>query len=240
MSKDAEGGGGPDTAGAAGAQPGARSRAQVLVHDLANALARVVGHAGLVREELEEDSAAREHVDALMAGAERVRGLFDELACELGRAPAAPRRGSGRHGPPLASRPRRPPPGRRHVLVVDDEPAVRELTVAMLESLGLEAEAAVDGLEAVQRFERDSARFAAVLLDLCMPGVDGVKTFRALRRFSPEVPVVVISGFDEPVARERLREVDVAAFLQKPFTRCELRRALGEAFGEVGEEAGGT
>ena len=104
------------------------------------------------------------------------------------------------------------------VLVVDDEESVRSTAALMLRKLGLEVALAVDGREALRMFQTEPDRFAAVLMDLTMPHVDGRAAFAELRRIRPAVKVILMSGFNEQEAIEQFTGKGLASFLQKPFS----------------------
>jgi PAS domain S-box-containing protein len=122
------------------------------------------------------------------------------------------------------------------VLVVDDEEAVRKVSARMLESWGFEAALAANGREALARFQAAPDGFAAILLDLTMPEMDGFQTFTELRRIRSDVRVLLMSGFNEQDALTRFAGKGVPGFLQKPFRREALQarlRAMFEAPAEV-------
>ncbi len=112
------------------------------------------------------------------------------------------------------------------VLVVDDEEPVRNVSARMLQNWGCQTEVACNGREALAKFRTDPARFAAVLLDLTMPEMDGTATFSALRRIRPGVRVLLMSGFNEQDAVSRFAGKGLAGFLQKPFTPTALQEKL--------------
>jgi two-component system CheB/CheR fusion protein len=125
-----------------------------------------------------------------------------------------------------------PPAGWRGsgtVLVVDDEPAVRITSGRLLQALGFEVVMAVDGVDAVDIFGREPSRFAAVLLDLTMPRMNGEETFASLRRIRPDTRVVLMSGFNQDEATARFVADDLAGFLAKPFTSDALSTAMQTA-----------
>jgi CheY-like chemotaxis protein len=98
------------------------------------------------------------------------------------------------------------------VLVVDDEPDIREALVDLLEDEGYEADGASEGAEALAKAR--ALHPGLVLLDLMMPGMNGWE-FRAKQREDPElaeIPVVVLSAMSTPQAIE-----GAAAYLTKPF-----------------------
>jgi CheY-like chemotaxis protein len=104
------------------------------------------------------------------------------------------------------------------ILVVDDEELVRKVAVSVLESLGLKVVTAGNGREGVERVLASNPPFAAVLMDLTMPVLDGVSAIDELRRAQNPVPVILMSGYSEQDAGARFADKGVAGFLQKPFT----------------------
>jgi two-component system, cell cycle sensor histidine kinase and response regulator CckA len=112
------------------------------------------------------------------------------------------------------------------ILLVDDEPEVRNSTAAMLEALGLQVITAVDGQDALDRFKAERPNIDLILLDLTMPRMDGREAFRKLRGIQADIPVILYSGYSE---HESLRETlaqGFAGFLQKPFQMTDLRQAI--------------
>ena len=99
----------------------------------------------------------------------------------------------------------------------------------MLQRMGFAVELAVDGVDATERFERESGRYGCVLLDLVMPRMDGIETMSELRRICPDVRVVLSSGYSEDEIRERFAERGFAGFIQKPYRYAQLERVLGHA-----------
>lgn len=111
------------------------------------------------------------------------------------------------------------------VLVIDDEPEVRQVTVRMLERIGYQVVAAGGGNEGLALLEATPA-IAAVLLDLTMPGLSGEATFQRLRQLRPELPIVIVSGYSEHEVRGRLALMGTVDVVQKPFTPATLREVL--------------
>ncbi len=79
------------------------------------------------------------------------------------------------------------------ILVVDDERAVRESLRRALELEGYEIELAEDGVQALERLEAE-AEPDAMVLDVLMPGVDGLEVSRALRRKGSKVPILMLTA----------------------------------------------
>jgi CheY-like chemotaxis protein len=118
------------------------------------------------------------------------------------------------------------------VLVVDDEDQVRQVADALVGSFGFRVIQAEHGREAIKKLGQHAGQVRLVLLDLTMPRLDGEQTLLELHRVSPEVPVVLMSGYSEHELSERFAGKGFAGFLQKPFTREDVRRRIREALGE--------
>ncbi len=130
---------------------------------------------------------------------------------------------------PRAS-PTEPERGQRGtVLVVDDEEIVRTVCVRMLERQGWSVLAASSGPEALAILGGNRERVSCVLLDLSMPEMDGIATFREMRKLVSDLPVLLSSGFGgEQEAVTSLEGEGLAGFIQKPYSfgvlDAELRR----------------
>ncbi len=105
-----------------------------------------------------------------------------------------------------------------HILVIDDEPPVRETIADMLNSAGFSVTLAADGQQGVALFAQDAHNIDLVLLDLSMPGMSGEETFQALRQIAPTVPILLSSGYNQTEATQRFVGQELAGFLQKPYT----------------------
>ena len=122
------------------------------------------------------------------------------------------------------------PSGR--ILVVDDEEMVREVASGMLDSLGCASVTAGSGKEALKLLEESDDEIGLVMLDLTMPGMDGEETFERLREKSPQLPVIVFSGYSREDLRRRFEGRSRVTLMQKPFTMESLEAALREITGE--------
>jgi two-component system response regulator MprA len=108
------------------------------------------------------------------------------------------------------------------ILVVDDERAVRESLRRALELEGYEIELAGDGSEALQALNDDEGQPDAVILDVLMPGVDGLEVCRRVRAAGNTVPVLMLTARDE--VENRVAGLDAGAddYVTKPFALEEL------------------
>jgi two-component system, OmpR family, response regulator MprA len=107
------------------------------------------------------------------------------------------------------------------IMVVDDEAAVRDALRRALRLEGYDVELAADGAEALRRLE-DGAQPDALLLDVLMPGVDGLEVCRRLRRSGSRLPVLMLTARAE--VSDRVSGLDAGAddYLAKPFALQEL------------------
>ncbi|HOU92195.1 MAG TPA: response regulator, partial [Polyangiaceae bacterium] len=113
-----------------------------------------------------------------------------------------------------------PTPAR--VLVVDDEPAVREVVRLALEHVGCQVTTAANGAEAVELFRERRGQLDLVLLDLMLPGMSGAQVFRAVRALDPAARVLLMSGHSEEATEADLLGAGALRLLRKPFTLAEL------------------
>ncbi len=112
------------------------------------------------------------------------------------------------------------------VLVADDEEMVRNVTEAFLKRLGFNVIKAGDGAEAVERFRKHRDSVDLVISDLSMPKMNGWETLAAIRKISPDIPVILSSGYDEAHAMKGEGGPSPQAFLKKPYSRRDLKAVL--------------
>ncbi|MCM2255198.1 MAG: PAS domain S-box protein [Vicinamibacteria bacterium] len=137
------------------------------------------------------------------------------LPVVLGDRPLAPRAATTRPRAGQAFR----------LLMVDDDPLVRETWPALLEAMGHQVAVATSGFEALGMLEH-GGDWDVVLLDQNMPGLDGVETLARLRQQRPDLPVILATGFLDATARERLRGLTRVCVLAKPLSAEEFQQAL--------------
>src|SRR5215217_6632805 len=122
------------------------------------------------------------------------------------------------------------------ILVVDDEPAVRESLRRALQLEGYEIELAVDGAEALDSVHANGPD--AMVLDVSMPRLDGLETCRRLRSEGNALPVLMLTARDE--VADRVAGLDAGAddYVVKPFALEELLARLRALLRRTGESAG--
>jgi CheY-like chemotaxis protein len=112
------------------------------------------------------------------------------------------------------------------ILVVDDDDLVRRATSATLTRMGYNVVEVRNGPLAVELVTVRPARFAAVLLDLVMPGMAGRDVFRAVRKLRPDIPVIVCTGYAAAGHIDDQMKRSISGLLQKPFSPERLEAAL--------------
>src|SRR5918992_1579623 len=110
------------------------------------------------------------------------------------------------------------------VLVVDDEPLVRQGVIDFLRLRGVKADAAGDGNEALRLFRRGSHRL--VISDLSMPGLDGLGLMRTVKREVPSTRFVLLSGVGSVTTAVTALREGADDFLEKPISREQLDSLL--------------
>jgi DNA-binding response OmpR family regulator len=116
------------------------------------------------------------------------------------------------------------------ILVVDDDPAIRQLLTDVLEMEGHEVRVAVDGLAAVRALE--VFRPDCVVLDVMMPGLDGYGVLRSMRRQDGDpVPVIMLTAAAEADSAARAWADGLDYYLAKPFGADEVLNLIDGVIG---------
>lgn len=121
------------------------------------------------------------------------------------------------------------------ILIIDDEPSIRRSLEGILHDEGFDAVGAADGLAGIQQIL--SCRPSLVLLDIWMPGVDGLETLQRIKNIAPELPVIMISGHAAIATAMKAIQLGAADFIEKPLdlvaTMAAVRKALGVPFSDA-------
>ena len=171
---------------------------------LSAVLGIVAGHGGTLQLQSELGRGTRMRI--YLPPSTRVAPMVS--VSDAAKAPAAA---------PAASAPHAPLSTQQTVLVIDDEPAVREVVKRSLMRGGYAVLEATSGEEGVHCFRQHRLEIDVVLMDLSMPGMDGVAACALIQEIRPEVPIVLTSGHPEQWPSLDLGERGFVDFLQKPF-----------------------
>ncbi|MBC7350365.1 MAG: sigma-54-dependent Fis family transcriptional regulator [Candidatus Aminicenantes bacterium] len=112
--------------------------------------------------------------------------------------------------------------------LIDDEPIIHDVLGQILEAEGYSVEISASGEEALKKFEEQ--KFDLILLDLLMPGMDGLEVLKQIRRIDPEAMVIIITAYASVESALAAIKMGAYDYIQKPFKNDELlmtiRRAL--------------
>jgi PAS domain S-box-containing protein len=121
------------------------------------------------------------------------------------------------------------PLGKETILVAEDDPMVRSLSVRTLTRAGYTVLAAADGEEALRVFEENSSVIALVVLDAIMPNLTGHEVHCRIKHIAPDTKVVCCTGYDRGTAQAGCLVRENVPFIQKPFTPHALLSAVRTA-----------
>src|SRR5512146_3061225 len=117
-----------------------------------------------------------------------------------------------------------------NILVVDDEPSMLRYIQTLLELESYRVDTAADGPEGVRRLQEGTAP-DLVLLDVLMPGMDGLETLQKLREIQPQLKVIMLSCVSD--TRKVVQAIRSGAqdYLTKPFQKADLQQAMEQVLG---------
>jgi len=118
------------------------------------------------------------------------------------------------------------------ILVIDDDSAVRHIVSHMLTHVGLSALVAESGLEGLSLFDKNPQKIDVVLLDMTMPGMDGLETARQLKSKRQGLPIVLMSGYSLHEVTLQSKGLGIAGVVQKPFNMKNLLATVRHALGQ--------
>lgn len=110
-------------------------------------------------------------------------------------------------------------PSNYKVLVVDDDEAIRNLIVTVLSTPGHHCVAAIDGNDALDKANKN--KFDAVITDIIMPGMDGITLARELSEQYHNLPIMILTGYDDPYSPATAVAAGAREFIKKPFCVVE-------------------
>ena len=121
--------------------------------------------------------------------------------------------------------------GRQRVLVVDDEASIRDLLAKTLALAEYDVDTAPDGPAALDRLRHVRSGYNLMIADLRMPGMDGLTLIREAKQLSPNLPIIIITGFSTESSAIEAVNLGVAGYLTKPFRVPQVLAAAAKALG---------
>jgi DNA-binding NtrC family response regulator len=111
--------------------------------------------------------------------------------------------------------------------IIDDEPVIHDVLAQLLTSEGYEVEISGSGEEALEKFPSQS--FDVILLDLLMPGMDGIEVLRRIKRIDPLAAVIIITAYGSVESAISAMKIGALDYVQKPFKHDDLLLVLEKA-----------
>jgi len=122
-------------------------------------------------------------------------------------------------------------------LVVDDEEGVSEQLKQFLEERKYSVFAATDGPTALEIAKRERPNI--VLLDVRMPRMSGLDVLRELKKIDTKIRVIMLTGFEDPTARDMAKELGASAYITKPYNYDAIVALTRRLISEIYQESGG-
>ena len=123
----------------------------------------------------------------------------------------------------------------KSLLIVDDQKGIRLLLDEVFRREGFKTTLAANGLEALQAVEQEVP--GCVLLDMKMPGIDGLEVLKRLKIGWPEIPVIMMTAYGEIELTEDALKTGAVKYFTKPFDIYEVRDAVNAMFEELTKQA---
>lgn len=115
-----------------------------------------------------------------------------------------------------------------NVLIVDDQPGIRLLLQELFRKENYETRVASNGVEALQKVKQEQP--GCILLDMKMPGMDGIDVLKHIKKEWPEIPVIMMTAYEELKLTEKALEFGAVNYFTKPFDIFEVRDAVNLLF----------
>lgn len=116
------------------------------------------------------------------------------------------------------------------VLVIDDDESIRKVACLLLENMGYNVVTAVDGEDGIEVFQEHQEKLIGVVLDMTMPRMNGEDCFHALRKITPNIQVLLSSGYSEEDATSCFQGKGLAGFIQKPYQVEQFQSIVSKSF----------
>lgn len=127
-------------------------------------------------------------------------------------------------------------PEKALILVIDDEEDVRNFFRVILQKEGYEVITAINGIEGVEKAKVYREQIQLIILDIKMPGLNGIETLRQIRKILSDVPVIISTGYSEDSIDTSDPELKINDFLTKPFGTKEILRKIKMFLGNYQEK----
>ena len=121
------------------------------------------------------------------------------------------------------------PRGSEGILFIDDEPQLARMQKANLDKLGYKVDAFTNSLEALSEFRKDPEKYRVIITDMAMPGMSGDKLSEEIKKISPDVAVILCTGYSDKIDEKKAEELGIDDFLLKPVDSNHLATSIRKA-----------
>ncbi|MEN8211600.1 MAG: response regulator [Thermodesulfobacteriota bacterium] len=118
--------------------------------------------------------------------------------------------------------------GSGHIMVVDDEDDILEISQAMLEKQGYQVSVFKDGMSALNAFNKDSGLFDLILTDMAMPKITGAELSAKILNIRKDIPIILCTGYSDNFDADKAHEIGIKQYVQKPVIWQELSAHIRE------------
>ena len=125
-----------------------------------------------------------------------------------------------------------PSPSKGRILVVDDEPLIREMAREVLENGGYTVDEAADGQFGLEKYQQEHGAYDLVILDLVMPRLHGFQVMDRILQLDPGARILISSGFSPDNRPELTQPAPRRGFLPKPYRSRDLLEQVGKLIAE--------
>ncbi len=120
--------------------------------------------------------------------------------------------------------------GYGRILFVDDEPTVLKMITMMITKLGFKVQALSSPLQAIELFRKNPEHFDLLITDLTMPEMTGIELAEEMHKISPQLPVILMTGYEKDIETTPLSHYGICKFLKKPIKLTEMAATINDVF----------
>ena len=120
----------------------------------------------------------------------------------------------------------KPDKGDEHILFVDDEPEITFMGKKMLEKLGYKVSIKSDGLSALEEFKKNPKKYSLLVTDQKMPDIQGTELASRMKKISPELKVIIITGFSDNLSENVLSQNGISDVILKPMVLDDFSKVI--------------
>lgn len=118
------------------------------------------------------------------------------------------------------------PGGKEHILLVEDNDALREAEKNLLEELGYTVAALPGGIEALKLFQTVPDRFAILITDFIMPKMTGVQLAHEIQASKPGFPVILCTGYSDVISQQKAQSMGISDLIMKPIDLAQIAKSI--------------